>query len=486
MTLLEAVERVALAVTLLAHQAEVEADLSPLWKRWQDKRTELLRRADGKERLTNIEVSLELSIASPRMTEGALRLLSLLGLLPDGIAREDLEALLPGADEAAGVLRQVGLAFVQEQRLRALAPVREYVHRQYQPGGDDQARAIAVYVDLAQTGERVGKEGGVEAVKRLSSELGNIDTMLFMGLESSEPRRAVLSAQALAELMRFTGLGTTSVLERARKVAKGTNDELLEADCIHCLGEIELRNSDYDAARQHFEEALPLFRRGGSLLGEANCNWCLGEIDLRRSDYDAARQHYEEALPLFRRIADPLGEANCIKSLGDIDLGRSSYDAARQHYEEALPLYKRAGFLLGQANCIKHLGEIALLRSDYDTARQYCEEALPLYRCIGALLGEAHCIKAFGDIALLSSDQDTARTRFEEALSLYERISDSYSIGFTHEQLARIAPDDEIRRQHVEAAQTAWESIKLLDLVEELRQEFSDLFPDPSPQPALQ
>ncbi len=118
--LLEAVDRLPLAVTLLAYQAEGEPDLAGLRRRWTEERTNLLRRDEGGQRLTDLEISLELSIQGPRMTEPARRLLSLLGVLPDGIARGDLPALLPkGSDAAAATLRKIGLALPDGPRLRA-------------------------------------------------------------------------------------------------------------------------------------------------------------------------------------------------------------------------------------------------------------------------------------------------------------------------------------------------------------------------------
>ncbi|HWM90592.1 MAG TPA: tetratricopeptide repeat protein [Thermoanaerobaculia bacterium] len=515
--LLEAVDRLPIAVVLMAHQAEGDSDLTRLWKQWQEKRTALLRRADGRERLTNFEVSLELSISGARMTPEAHRLLTVLALLPDGAARQDLDALLPGdGDEAASILRKVGLGFNQATRVRVLAPIREYVHRQHPAQEEDLSRVIEHYLNLAEQGEQVGADRGAEAAAKLVNELGNVDSMISLGLERTDPEPAVWAAVGFGEFVRFSGRGTQASLERAMHVAQTTEREWLQAACAKKLGDIALLRSDHDAARNRYEEALALYRRVGNVLGEANCIRSLGNIALQRSDHDAARDRYQEALPLYRRVGDVLGEANCIRSLGDIALLGSDHDAARDRYEEALPLYRRVGDVLGEATCIWRLGDIALRRSDHDAARDRYEEALPLYRRISSVLGEANCIQSLGDIALLRSDLDAARDRYQEALPLYRRVSSvlgeanciqklgdialrrsdretagakfaeslglykrvqaRYSIGWAHVRLARLAPDGSEERQgHLRAAREAWESVNRQDQVEELREEFGEI-----------
>lgn len=371
----------------------------------------------------------------------------------------------------------MGLAFDQGPRLRVLAPIREYVSRQYPPKDEDLARAVDHYLELARKGDQVGREGGAEVVARLVQELGNLDSMISKGLERSDPEAAIWAAIDLGRLLRFSGWGSKDPLQRALLVTRSGGHQQLEADCIIRLGEIALERSDHDAARARYEEALPLYRSVGHRRGEAICIACLGIIALLRSDHDAARARFEEALPVFRNVGSVLGEANCIKGLGDIAFTRSDHDAACARYEEALRLYRNIDLVLGEANCIQSLGDIAFTRSDHDAARARYEEALPLFRNVGQVLGEANCIQGLGDLALLRSDHDAARDGFKEALHLYQRIQEPYSIGWTLVRLAQLEPaGSSERRSFVEAARKAWESIKRPDLVERLKDGFGEDF----------
>lgn len=132
--LLAAQDGVPLAVELLAYAAEAEPNLAGLFQRWTTKRGAILAEAGSArtELGVNTEASFELSIGGPRMTDQARRLLSVLGVLPDGVAHEDLDALLPGiGTDAAAVLRRVGLAFDEGGRLRMLRPIRDHVQRHH-------------------------------------------------------------------------------------------------------------------------------------------------------------------------------------------------------------------------------------------------------------------------------------------------------------------------------------------------------------------
>ncbi len=364
--LIAALDGIPLAIELLAYAAEAEPNLDGLWRRWQDERVALLRRADRATRLVNAAVSFELSINGRRMTDESRQLLSVLAALPDGIAHEDLPAVMSShSDRAAATLRQVGLTFDEGARLRVLSLVREHVAARHPPASETLATARAYYIDLVrQLGTKVGWEGGDEAVRRLAADARNIEEMLSSSLREPDPVPAIRATTAYGQFLVFSGLGTPHLLEQARHVAGGRDDPQLEASCIERLGDIALARSDHDAARARYEEALALCRKVRNVLGEANCVKRLGDIAFERSDHDAARLRYEEALPLYRKVGGVLGEANCIRSLGDMALARSDHDAARARYEESLRLYERIQEPLSVGYAHQSLARLAKTEAD--------------------------------------------------------------------------------------------------------------------------
>ena len=432
--LVAGLDGVPLAVELMAYAAQGQPDLGEVAQRWRAERTGMLARMGGARRELSVAVSVEASVTAPLMTAPALRLLSLLGVLPDGVARDDLAVLLPEDGlAAAAVLRQLGLAFGEGDRLRTLAPVREHIAVAHPPYPGDLDQVVSHYAQLAAvTGDQVGGRGGARAATRLQAETGNIGAMLERAAAAGRIDELAGSLYGLAEYWRHTGFTQPALVEVAER-----------------------------AIEAH-----------GTPFQQAQIWKAFGDLAYYRSDHDGARARYEQALPLYQQAGDVLGEANCIRGLGDIALARSDHDGARARYEQALPLYQQVGSVRGEANCISGLGDIALARSDLDGARARYEQALPLYQQVGDVLGEANCITGLGDIALRKSDHGGARARYEQALPLYQAIPEPYSTGWTFVRLARLDSADSERARHWAAARQAWTTIGRDDLIESVKAEF--------------
>jgi serine/threonine protein kinase/tetratricopeptide (TPR) repeat protein len=475
--LLLELDGLALAVVLLASQAEGEPDLSILRLRWQEQRTALLRRAGARERRQSLEVSLELSIDSPRMTGESRRLLSMVSLLPEGVAREDLAALLPGHGiEAASVLRKVGLAFDQGSRLRMLAPVREHVRLSHPPRAEDFERTIKHYLSLAGLGEKMGSEGGADVYRRLRPEVGNLEPMLLAGLDRADPLPAIHSALAYGWFLRFTGQGSPLILARARRAAQEAGEIGLEADCLRRQGDIAFSRSRTDEAEANFKLAQTLYGRVKDLHGEAGCMMLRGEIHLfLRASPEMARQYFEMAHSTFHALGDlswegqclvGLGsaavnlsehkagrtllelargilkasgdlrcEANCLQRMGQSSLEIGAFDQAQSEFEAALLLFRQVGSLLGEANCIRNLGHILFRRGDALAARPLLEKSLKLSRQAGSPIGEANCVLLLGEIASTLLEHERAETLLQQARLRFQRMGQLHEEGNATENL---------------------------------------------------
>ncbi|KAJ7817014.1 P-loop containing nucleoside triphosphate hydrolase protein, partial [Mycena leptocephala] len=129
-------DNMPLAITLIAHLVDSEG-CSHVLSCWEEEKTSLI--SDGYDRTSNLDLSISLSLSSPRLNPHSKDLLSLLSMLPDGLSDVELvQSKLP-IDNILGckaALIGTTLAYNDEhKRLKALVPIREYMQK-IQPPGD--------------------------------------------------------------------------------------------------------------------------------------------------------------------------------------------------------------------------------------------------------------------------------------------------------------------------------------------------------------
>ncbi|KAJ7903111.1 P-loop containing nucleoside triphosphate hydrolase protein, partial [Mycena leptocephala] len=141
-------DNMPLAVDLLAHLVDYEG-LSNVLTRWETRRTNLL--SAGHDRQSNLDVSIGISLSSPRITSGGRELLSLLSILPDGLSDAELiQSNLPIQNilRCKATLLGTSLAYQDDRkRLRSLVPIREYI-QQYFPPSQILIQSIGKYFHL--------------------------------------------------------------------------------------------------------------------------------------------------------------------------------------------------------------------------------------------------------------------------------------------------------------------------------------------------
>ncbi|KAF8188897.1 P-loop containing nucleoside triphosphate hydrolase protein, partial [Mycena galopus ATCC 62051] len=125
-----------LAINLVANLAAFEGHETVL-SRWREEKTQLL--SEGRDKASNLDLSVKLSLSSPRMLDspGAHQLLNVLSLLPDGISEAELlqcDLPIPDMGRSKTTLIRTSLVYLDhDKRLRVLAPIREYLQKHNPP-----------------------------------------------------------------------------------------------------------------------------------------------------------------------------------------------------------------------------------------------------------------------------------------------------------------------------------------------------------------
>ncbi|KAJ6506094.1 P-loop containing nucleoside triphosphate hydrolase protein, partial [Mycena vulgaris] len=129
-------DNMPLAIDLMAHLVESEGCPNVL-ARWEEEKTSVI--SDGYDRRSNLDLSISMSLSSPRIksVSQSQDLLSLLSMLPDGLSDIELvQSKLPIKDilSCKSALLSTSLAYSDDQRrFKVLVPVREYMARSYPP-----------------------------------------------------------------------------------------------------------------------------------------------------------------------------------------------------------------------------------------------------------------------------------------------------------------------------------------------------------------
>ncbi|KAJ7113832.1 P-loop containing nucleoside triphosphate hydrolase protein, partial [Mycena epipterygia] len=126
--LLSLTDNMPLAVDLIAHVADHEGSENVL-ARWKTEKTSLL--SAGHDRRSNLDMSITISLSSPRLSSGAKDLLSLLSILPDGLSTAELlqsKLSIKNVLECQSMLLRTSLAYTDDRkRLKSLVPIREHM-----------------------------------------------------------------------------------------------------------------------------------------------------------------------------------------------------------------------------------------------------------------------------------------------------------------------------------------------------------------------
>lgn len=224
-----------LVINLMAHLVDSEG-CSNVLSRWEDEKTSLV--SDGYDRRSNLDLSISLSLSSPRLNPfpHSRDLLSLLSILPDGLSDPELvQSKLP-INNILGckmALICTTLAYIDEhKRLKVLVPIREYMQKVQSPGDHLVHPLLKYFQELLEFfAQYWGNKSTSGTVARVSSNYSNIQHIVQNELKQGHPDLAdsIYCACNLNYFSLLIGQGPLSVMSQINNILPHPCDHHLEA-----------------------------------------------------------------------------------------------------------------------------------------------------------------------------------------------------------------------------------------------------------------
>jgi len=192
-------------------------------------------------------------------------------------------------------------------------------------------RRTVIRVLLSRLSDAARDFPGDDEVQRLLAVLRAIDA----GLSVKEHDWATARRRADEAMLSFEKLADEAPSDAAR------NDDL--ASALLLQGDLEVQRGDLDGAERTFQRARDIARpllSGRSPRFAVACDK-LGDVARKRQRFDAAREAYAEALPVFRDLAGAHPEhlrdlSLCLAKLGELAQAEKEPERARPHLDEHL------------------------------------------------------------------------------------------------------------------------------------------------------
>ncbi|KAJ7809556.1 hypothetical protein B0H14DRAFT_2865665 [Mycena olivaceomarginata] len=347
-----------LAVDLIAHLVDNEGCPSVL-ARWETEKTGLL--SVGHDRRSNIDTSIRISLSSPRLTSspGAMDLLRLLSVLPDGLS--DIELLhsdlaIQDILTCKVVLLSTSLAYQDDKKqLKSLVPIREHMQH-FHPPPSSLIQSLQKYfhtvLDLYE--KYRGSQQMATSIHQIKSNFGNLNQILLRGLhaDNTDTTGTIMCVLNLASFSRLTGREWLSLM-----------DEIPNALPQPCNHKLEVRFMTEIISSSHRKT--------------------IDNLDVLVSQ---ARSH-------FQHFNDPVLEALFYRALAHHYNTISNYAEAIPLAEKALSLVKTAGVTREQPRILNSLANLLIGTGEYISAQKLAIEAQMYARLSANLQEEAEGLR---------------------------------------------------------------------------------------------
>ena len=230
------------------------------------------------------------------------------------------------------------------------------------------------------------------------------------------------------------------------------------AALLYHRGTINLLQSAFSEALEHYQQSLTLFEEIGSIHDVVSVINVIGIVYNQKGDFDLALEYYQRSLELNVEIGNELEQAKALNNIGTVYYDLGDLEEAMEYYELSLGLREELGNKQDVAHSFNNIGEVYFRRGNLNDALDYFHRSLMLLEDIGNKHGISHLLKNIGEVYSRRSSSKRASEYFEQSLALRIELGNKREVSETLFHLISTSLDSDlieearkylIRLQHI-------------------------------------
>ena len=462
--LLEAVDRVPLAVSLLGQLVRHGNTVSKLLNRWNRERSTLLR-THGTGCLNNVEVSIKVSLRMLRAADDlheSLRLLAVCSMLPDGLRPDVFEEMrrhFKHIDRACDTLISYALANIDsDQTLKVLSPIRYHIQEHHALPAKLHRALCLVYFAIADQLPTEMDERYKQLAETAAPEIGNLSSLLLAMVNT--PSQDIVDAVIKFTRFIYYQLPTTTLASALLVYVE--DQPMWKATCLFIIGESQISLDEYGSAIHLLMPAAFLFRDLGKTASEADCYCMAGECARLLQDFRNAPKLLDAAHARYSKLGLKYKAAQCLLSVGQMLRESQLHTPAIKYLKEAKETFLSLDKSFDAAQAAMFLGHVYLELLDVDSAAPKLETARSTFSALGNKLQLVMCARLLSTSYRLKKEFTAAEDLLLDALSLFKDCDDKLGLAGCDLVFGFIMRDQERWedvKQHFTSALQAFETL---------------------------
>ena len=202
-----------------------------------------------------------------------------------------------------------------------------------------------------------------------------------------------------------------------------------EADRLFQQGIEQFQTSQFEAAKQSWQQALIIYREIKDRKGEGNTLNNLGNAYYFLRDYIKAIEYYQQSLVIAKSIKDRQGEGQSLGNLGLAYDALEDYPKAIEYHQQRLAIAKSIKDRNGERKSLGNLGNAYYRLGDYAKAIDYHQQSLAISREFKDPNGEGKSLGNLGNAYYSLGDYTKAIDYHQQSLAIKREIKDRLGEG---------------------------------------------------------